>query len=121
MAIRDLEASPSTAAIGGHPIHPMLVPFPIAFLVGALLTDIVFLRTGDAFWARGSFWLLSAGIVTGAAAAIFGLIDFLSIPRARSLAAAWMHFLGNGLAIVLAIWNVAHRWDDMNGSVAGLG
>lgn len=30
----------STAAINGHPIHPMLVPFPIAFLVGTLATDL---------------------------------------------------------------------------------
>jgi len=32
----------STASIAGHPLHPMLVPFPIAFLVGALASDLVF-------------------------------------------------------------------------------
>jgi hypothetical protein len=40
---------PSTAAVSGHPIHPMLIPFPIAFLIGALATDLAFVGTGDGF------------------------------------------------------------------------
>jgi uncharacterized membrane protein len=39
------DAIPSTASIGGHPIHPMLIPFPIAFLSGAVVTDIVYTTT----------------------------------------------------------------------------
>src|SRR3954471_17500016 len=93
--------APSTAAVGGHPIHPMLIPFPIAFLCGALATDLAFWGTGDSFWARNSFWLLAAGLVTGVLAALFGLIDFLTIPRARSLAAAWVHFIGNDVVLIL--------------------
>jgi uncharacterized membrane protein len=41
------KGAPSTASIKGHPIHPMLVPFPIAFLVGTLATDLVFWGTGS--------------------------------------------------------------------------
>jgi uncharacterized membrane protein len=96
------EGVTSTAAIAGHPIHPMLVPFPIAFLVGALVTDLVFLGTGGGFWARASFWLLIAGVVTGLVAALFGLIDFVTIRRARAHSAGWIHFLGNLVAVVLA-------------------
>ena len=44
----------STAQIAGHPIHPMLVPFPIAFLAGTLVSDIVYLATSDGFWATAS-------------------------------------------------------------------
>lgn len=100
----------STAAIAGHPLHPMIVPFPIAFLVGALATDIVFLQsTGDPFWARASEWLLGAGLVMGALAAVLGLIDFLTIERVRSLAAAWVHFLGNALVLALSLWNLLQR------------
>lgn len=108
---------PSTAAFGGHPIHPLLVPFPIAFLVGALVTDLAFWRTGDVFWARGSEWLLAAGIAMGALAAIAGLVDFLAISRVRSLAAGWVHFLGNAAAILLAIWNLLRRLPDPSGVV----
>jgi uncharacterized membrane protein len=109
MARSDRGAVRSTAAIAGHPIHLMLVPFPVAFLGGALATDLAFWGTGDLFWARGSAWLLGAGIVTGVLAAIAGLIDFLTISRARSLAAGWVHFLGSGAAIGLAVWNLSDR------------
>jgi uncharacterized membrane protein len=66
----DYQGTPSTAAIGGHPIHPMLVVFPIAFLVGALATDIAYWRTGGHFWALPSEWLLAAGLIMGALAAV---------------------------------------------------
>ena len=108
----DHAATRSTAAIAGHPIHPLLVPFPIAFLVGALLCDLAFWRTADLFWVRGSKYLLAAGIVMAAVAAIAGLIDFVTISRVRSLAAAWVHAIGNATAVVIAIWNLVIRWGD---------
>ncbi|HEY1385299.1 MAG TPA: DUF2231 domain-containing protein [Dongiaceae bacterium] len=114
------DASPSTAAIAGHPLHPMLVPFPIAFLVATLVVDIVFNATHDPFWGRAAFWLLAAGIVMAAIAAVLGLIDFLTIRRVRSLPIAWVHFLGNGLAVLLAIWNIALRWSDPAAGPTGL-
>src|SRR4051812_40103529 len=40
----------STAAIGDHPLHPMIIPFPVAFLVGAPIADLAFIGTGDGFW-----------------------------------------------------------------------
>lgn len=43
---------PSRAVIAGHPIHPMLVPFPIAFLVDGFLADVTFAIGGDPYWAR---------------------------------------------------------------------
>jgi uncharacterized membrane protein len=99
----------STASINGHPIHPMLVPFPIAFLVGALATDLTALGTGDPFWWVASKWLLAAGLVMGALAAMFGLVDFLTIPRARTGHAGWVHFLGNATALILALVNLLLR------------
>jgi len=109
--------APSTAAIGGHPIHPMLIPFPIAFLTGPVVTDLAYWWLGDAFWARVSFWLLLAGLVTGAFAAVFGLIDFFTIRRARSLAAGWVHFLGNGIVLALALASVIFRWHEPESAV----
>jgi uncharacterized membrane protein len=100
---------PSTAAIKGHPLHPMLVPFPIAFLVGALASDHAFQESGDPFWARASAWLIGAGVVMGALAAVAGLADFLGSNRVRSITAAWVHFLGNAIAMLLAIWNLVLR------------
>ncbi|HEY8506635.1 MAG TPA: DUF2231 domain-containing protein [Gemmataceae bacterium] len=104
--------APSTAAVLGHPLHPAMIPFPIAFLTGALATDLAFWGTSDPFWARVSFWLLAAGLVTGAVAAVLGLIDFLTIPRARNLTVGWVHFLGNAAALVLAAVTLGMRWED---------
>ena len=96
-------------AIFGHPIHPMLAVFPIGFLVGALATDLAFWGTSAPFWARASEWLLGAGIVMGAVAAVAGLIEFVTISRVRSLVAGWVHFRRNATAILLALWNLLHR------------
>lgn len=112
-----VRGTPSTAAIARHPIHPMLVPFPIAFLVGALGSDLAFSGTADPFWARASLWLVGAGLVMGALAAIFGLIDFLTIRRVRSYKAAWIHFLGNAIALLLALWSLWLRSGDMAAAI----
>jgi len=103
----------SVASIGGHPLHPALIPFPIGFLVGALATDVAFASTRDAFWARVSLWLLGAGVITGLAAAVLGLIDFVAIRKVRSLAAGWVHFLGNVAAVGLAVANWLMRTGDI--------
>ncbi|BAU05429.1 hypothetical protein NIES592_17695 [Fischerella major NIES-592] len=103
---------PSTVAVAGHPIHPILVQFPIAFLVGALLTDAVFWFTDDSFWARDSFWLIAAGLVGGVAAALTGLMDFLRIGRVRKRTAGWAHLILNVSALVLTIINLVLRWNN---------
>jgi uncharacterized membrane protein len=109
---------PSAAAIGGHPLHPMLVPFPIAFLVGLLVSDIVNRVTGDPFWAEASYWLAVAGLVTGVLAAVAGLVDFMVRRRVRSLSIAWFHFIGNGVAMVLTFVNISIRAPDPGAEVS---
>jgi uncharacterized membrane protein len=103
---------PSNAAIAGHPLHPLLIPFPIAFFVGAFLTDLAYWSTGDPFWARASLWLVGGGLVGGTLAAVLGLIDFLSIRRAREHAAGWIHFIGNSTVLVLSLVSLLLRWGD---------
>ncbi|MBF2006480.1 MAG: DUF2231 domain-containing protein [Chlorogloeopsis fritschii C42_A2020_084] len=103
---------PSTVAIAGHPIHPILVQFPIAFLVGALLSDVAFWLTDDTFWARASYWLILGGLVGGIAAALTGILDFLRIGRVRKRTAGWAHLILNVSALVLTIINLVLRWDN---------
>jgi uncharacterized membrane protein len=102
----------STAQIAGHPFHPMLVVFPIAFFVGTLVTDIAYRATGDAFWARVSFWLLAAGLVMGALAALAGFTDFVGDRLIRASSTAWVHMLGNVTAVVLSLVNFWFRYHD---------
>jgi uncharacterized membrane protein len=100
----------STARFMGHPIHPVLVPFPIAFFIGALLADLAYLKTAEAFWATAAAWLLGAGLVGAALAALAGLTDFLGDRRIRALGDAWQHMLGNIVAVVLELVNLVLRW-----------
>ncbi len=95
----------STARVAGHPIHPMLVPFPIACFVGVLVTDLAYWRTADMMWADFSAWLLVAGLVMGTLAAITGLIDFFSDRLVRAQWPAWPHMLGNVLVMLLSLLN----------------
>lgn len=111
----------STAAIGGHPIHPMLVPLPIGALVGVLATDVVFLATDDPFWADGSWWLLWAGLITGLVAAAAGLIEFLTIHRVRSHRAGQIHLAANVAALVAVTVNLGLRAGDPSGAIVPWG
>lgn len=107
----------STAHLMGHPIHPMLVPFPLALLIAGAGSDVAFLLDGDDFWARASLWLIASGVVTGAIAAIVGLIDFVTIERVRRLVSGWVHFLGNAAVLVIALVNWVLRIDDPAGFI----
>jgi uncharacterized membrane protein len=100
----------STASIAGHPLHPMLVPFPIACFVGALACDIMFWDTQTAFWAAGAFWLLGTGVVMALVAALAGLTDFLAEPRIRTLNAAWLHMGGNVVLVLVEAYNFYLRY-----------
>lgn len=102
----------SRAAIRGHPLHPMILPFPLVFLTSVLLSDLGYLLSGDPFWARAGFYLLLGGVVTGLLAAVPGVIDFSSIKQARTNSVGWLHALGNAAALVLAAVNLILRWGE---------
>jgi uncharacterized membrane protein len=103
--VMDTSNPPSTARIAGHPIHPMLVPFPIVCFVGTLITDITYWRTADIMWSNFSAWLLTVGLIMGGLAALAGLIDFLSHRSVRTQKPAWPHMIGNVLALGLSLVN----------------
>ncbi len=121
MTNRYIYPAPSTAAIAGHPLHPASIPFPIAFLVGALATDLVYWITRVDFWARFSVWLIGAGVAMGIVAAILGLIDFFTVERARQHKAGWIHFIGNLVAMIVAATSLLIRWGDPVAAVLPLG
>lgn len=96
----------SIARIAQHPIHPMLVPIPIACFVGTFLTDVMYWRTAEMMWADFSAWLLAVGVVVGYLAAIAGLFDFFGNRLIRAQAPAWPHAIGNAVVLVLATLNM---------------
>jgi uncharacterized membrane protein len=112
---------PSTVAIAGHPLHPLIVTFPIAFLTGVLGTDVGYWLTGDSFWARASFWLIGAGLVTGVVAALTGMSDFVKIDRVREHSAGWAHMVGNIAALGLSLVSFVLRWGNQTGAILPTG
>lgn len=111
----------STAQIAGHPIHPMLIPFPIAFFVATFLCDVVFLRSGDPGWVTATEWLLGAGLVIAALAAIAGVTDVLGDQQIRNLSTAWLHAGGNVIAILIEIYNWYLRYEKGSTAVIPTG
>jgi uncharacterized membrane protein len=93
------------ASVAAHPIHPMLVPFPIACFFGAFVTDLVYWHTAAVQWETFSVWLLSAGMVIAGFAVLAGLIDVIGNKHIRALRPAWFHVLANAVALILALIN----------------
>jgi uncharacterized membrane protein len=108
---------PSTVTVMRHPVHPMLVVFPLSFLTSTVLSDVAYIATGRAFWAEVSFWLAAAGLAFGLLAAVAGMIDFFTMPAVRSRVTAWSHFLAAVMALALAGANVQLRWGDPEAAV----
>src|SRR3954452_2239087 len=94
----------SRAKLLGHPIHPMLIVFPLGLLATAVAFDIVGLAGGDSSWFGISFWMIAAGIIGGLLAAVFGLIDWWVIPSGtRAKAIGLWHGVGNVFVVLLFI------------------
>ncbi len=104
-----------------QPIHPMLVPVPIACFVGVLLTDLTYWWSADMMWANFSAWLVTVGVIVGFVAAIFGLIDFLSNRLIRAQRPAWAHAIGNVVVLILATLNMFFHSRDAWTSVVPWG
>lgn len=95
----------SRVAVAGHPLHPMLVTFPIAFLIAIVPSDLAWVLTGDDFWARVSLWLAAGGSVMGLIAGLAGTVELLAIPGVRRRGASWSHFLAAIMLISVAFTN----------------
>lgn len=100
--------------IGGHPIHAMVVAYPIGLYTTALLCDTLYIMFEQGFWFRMAFWAIVFGLVTHLAAAVTGLPDFVAVMRAgqaqkdaRRPAASHLIF-GLGLFVVQGL-NLAVR------------
>src|SRR5689334_622794 len=95
-------AMESKARLLGHPIHQVLIVFPLGLLATAVIFDVLHYLTGNATWTGIAYYMMPAGIIGGLLAALFGLIDWLGIPGGtRAKAVATTHGLGNVLMILL--------------------
>jgi uncharacterized membrane protein len=100
------------AKIFGHPVHQMLIVFPLGLLATSLIFDIVYKATDNGRWADIAFVMIASGIVGGLLAAVFGLVDWLAIPsgtRAKRIGA--LHGLGNVVVVGLFAVSWLLRYD----------
>jgi uncharacterized membrane protein len=94
----------------GHPIHPMLIVFPLGLFVTSLAFDLIALLTSEASLAFAAFYMIGAGVIGGLVAAVFGLIDWLAIPlRTRAKAIGLWHGLGNVVVLGFFILSWINR------------
>jgi uncharacterized membrane protein len=90
------------ARLFGHPIHQMLIVFPLGLLATSLFFDIARLSSGNPEWSTIAYYLIGVGILTGLVAAVFGLIDWLSIPTGtRAKRIGLLHGGGNVVVVLL--------------------
>lgn len=102
----------SRAAIAGHPLHPMMIHFPVAALLGLVGSDAAYLYSGDPFWARAGLWLAGVGALGGWVASLAGLVDLLSVARIRRLITAWGHAIMAVMMLSMATLNWRMRLGD---------
>ena len=103
------------AKLLGHPIHQMLIVFPLGLLATSFFFDVAFLITHNGQLPVVSDWMIIVGVGTGLLAAIFGLIDWLGIPsRTRAKRIGAWHGGGNVVVVALFAASWWLRRGDIN-------
>jgi uncharacterized membrane protein len=102
----------SRAKAFGHPIHPMLIPFPVGLLVTSVVFDVIYLITDRTGFTVAAAYAIAGGIIGGLVAAPFGWIDFFKIPAdTRAKRIGLMHGLINVVVLVLFAVSWLIRWN----------
>jgi nitrite reductase/ring-hydroxylating ferredoxin subunit/uncharacterized membrane protein len=120
----------SRAHIKSHPLHPILIPFPIAFFTGTVVCHAAALLLDKNEWLDIATWLNAAGIIGAIAAAIPGVIDYVHTvpPQSSAKKRATQHGLLNSTMLVLFIMAFFYRRQEaphhgllLGGELFGLG
>lgn len=106
------EAIISRMSLAGHPIHPMLIHFPVAALIALIGVDLAYITTDDYFWARAGVWLSGVGAFGGWVSGLVGLIDLVTVARIRRLITAWCHATLAVMLLSLASLNWLLRFGE---------
>jgi uncharacterized membrane protein len=92
----------SRAKLLGHPVHPMLIVFPLGLFATAVVFDILYLITDRSGFTVAAGYAIGVGVLGGLLAAVFGLVDWLAIPRrTRAKRVGALHGVGNLVVVVL--------------------
>lgn len=86
----------------GHPIHPILIVFPLGLFSTAVIFDVLFLLNAGAVFATVAYYMILAGVISGVVAELFGLIDWLPMaPNTRAKFIGAWHGVGNFVVVLM--------------------
>jgi uncharacterized membrane protein len=103
----------SKVKFAGHPVHPMLIVFPLGLLATAVIFDLVSLVSGNSQWTLVAYYMVGAGVIGGLAAAVFGWLDWFAIPSGtRAKRVGLLHGVGNVIVLALFILSWVLRRDN---------
>lgn len=111
----------SIVAVAGHPIHAMLVAFPIALTISTLGCDVFYWWTGDPFWTRAALWACGFAFWIGIAASIAGAAELLLVKGIRKRAASWTHAVAAVMLLSVIGLNWGWRLGDAEAAVLPVG
>lgn len=104
----------SKVKVLGHPLHPMLIPFPLGLLGMAVVFDLIHLLFDFDGLARAAYYMIAAGFIAGLVAALPGLIDWMAIPKGtRAAAVGLQHMIVNVTVLILFGISWLLRRDDV--------
>jgi uncharacterized membrane protein len=106
------------ARILDHPIHPMLIPFPIGLWVFSLAADVTYRVGGDPIWLTMAYWTMLGGTIGALVAAVPGLVDYLSLTEPRAVRLGTVHLTLNLIIVGLFVANLVLR--TMGNAATGL-
>ena len=102
----------SAVALVGHPIHVMMVHFPVAFVVATFGVDVIYWWSADTFWLRVGIWSAGAAFWTGVATSIVGTAELLLVRGIRLMEASWSHAIAAMTLVAIAGANWGLRLID---------
>jgi uncharacterized membrane protein len=104
------------ARIAKHPLHAMLVVFPIGLWIFSLISDFIFLARGAAVWNDVAFYTMAGGLVGALFAAVPGLFDMFSLSDPKAGKIAWIHMILNLIAVGIFALNFYLRIGNIVGA-----
>ncbi len=113
----------SRVKLFGHPVHPVMIVFPLGLLSVAVLFDVIGLITRDGLWSVVAYYMIGAGIIGGLLAAIIGWLDWSAIPaNTRAHSVGLLHGGMNTVVILMfsASW-LLRRGEPATPSMLALG
>jgi uncharacterized membrane protein len=109
------------ASFREHPIHPMLIVFPIALWIFSLVCDICYhAGSQNEFWKSAAFFSMAGGVIGAVLAAVPGFIDYLSITDRTTKKVATTHMALNLVVVALFLFNLGIRYNAASSEMLGV-